>query len=544
MSDPERSAVSRAREAFERRAWEQACVDFSQAERDGPLEPADLDRYASAAYLSGRDAEGARLRSRAHKEHLDRGNAEAAVRSAFWLAIQLVDAGDMSQAGGWLARAHRLIEERNLDCAEQGYLLIAASLQSLGSGDAGAAYATFGQAEKIGERFGDPDLVSMARLGRGQSLTHLGEVSEGMALLDEVMVTVTSGELSVIPAGMLYCAVIEACFEVLDIRRAREWTEALSRWCDAQPDLVAYRGQCLARRAEVLQLQGDWPEAEAEARRALELLAGRPSAGLALYVQAELHRLRGEFSDAERVFRETHAAGRMPHPGLARLRLAQDQVAEAQSGLETVMQEAHDLIVRLQLLSAYVEVLLAAGEIDAAQQAAAELSGLAAELSAPFVEAVSRGTEGAVLLAAGEHKAALSRVREALELWQEIAVPYEAARTRVLLGRACELLGDRDGAHLEMDAARATFRRLGAAPDLAGIEAMALDEHGALPGGLTEREAEVLRLVAAGKSNRAIAGELFLSQKTVARHLSNIFTKLGVSSRSAATAFAYEHQLV
>lgn len=401
MSDPERSAVSQAREAFERRAWEQACIDFSAAERAGTLEPGDLDRYATAAYLSGRDADGARLRSRAHKEYLDRENSEAAVRSAFWLAIQFVDAGDMSQAGGWLARAHRLIEERNLDCVEQGYLLMAVGMQSLGSGDAGAAYATFGQAEKTGERFGDLDLVTMARLGRGQSLAHLGEVPEGMALLDEVMVTVTSGELSVIPAGMIYCAVIEACFEVFDIRRAREWTEALSRWCDSQPDLVVFRGQCLARRAEVLQLQGDWPEAEAEARRALELLAGRPSAGLALYVQAELHRLRGEFSDAERGFRKTHAAGRMPHPGLARLRLAQDRIAEAQSGLETVIEESFGLIVRAQLLAAYVEVLLAAGEIDAARQAAVELSELAGELSAPFLEAVSQSTGGAVLLCRG-----------------------------------------------------------------------------------------------------------------------------------------------
>lgn len=545
MSPSSRSTLDKARTAFERRAWEEACAHFREAGESTPPEPQDLYLHAMAEYLAGRDAAGTELLTEAHKRFLDRGEIDKAVRCAFWLGMILFDSGDAAQGGGWIGRAHRLLEEGQLDCVEQGYLLIASALQSLGSGDAATAQSVFAQAEKVGQRFADNDLVVLGRLGRGQALTQLGEIAEGMALLDEVMVAVTAGEVSEIPAGVAYCTVIEVCAEVFDLARAREWTEALSRWCESQPDLKPFRGQCLVRRAEVMQMRGEWSAAAGEVQRAVELLAGRPAAGLALYVQAELHRLRGKFSDAEHGYREAHAAGRMPHPGLSQLRLAQGRVPAACSGLRSAMEEAQERgELRSQVLAAYVEIMLAAGEVAAARAAAYELQQMAADLNATLLTARSEAAQGAVLLAEGEPQPALGKLRAAWKLWRQMDAPYEAARVQTQVALARRDLGDEDGAQLEFDAARAVFARLGAGPDLEHIDALAGRIRHAAPGGLTEREAQVLRLVAAGKTNRSIAEELFLSEKTVARHLSNIFTKLGVTSRSAATSYAYEHHLV
>lgn len=544
MSDRQRSALSKAREAYRRRAWRQACTYFALAESEAPLGTDDLDRHASAAFLAGDDERGVDLRTLQHRKLLEEGRTEAAVRAAFWLALQHVEVGDMAQAGGWLGRANRLITEHDLDCVEQGYLLVAAGLQAIESGDAGDACATFDRAERVAKRFADPDLLALSRLGRGQALAHLGDVADGMALLDEVMAAVAAGEISEIPAGIAYCALIETCFEVFDVARAQEWTEALSRWCESQPDLVAFRGQCLARRAEVMQLHGDWPEAEREASRALDLLAGRPAAGLALYVLAELRRLRGHFASAEQTYGDAHACGRMPHPGLSRLRLAQGRGDDARAALESVVGESDEQLVRAQMLAAYVEALLVCDRLEDAHEAADELAAMARALSSPMLSAIVDEAQGAVLLRRDDPKAAIHRLRNALKLWRQIEAPYEAARTQVHLARACRALGDEDGARFQLEEARNAFEKLGARPDLDALEASGKYGRSVTPGGLSRRELEVLRLVAAGKSNRLIAEELFISQKTVARHLSNIFAKLQVASRAAATSFAYEHDLL
>ena len=547
--DPERvtDAVARGRAAFAAKAWVEAHARLSAADREVPLDPSDLERLATAARLTGSDPESADLWARAHQAFLASGNPERAARCAVQLAIRLLLDGEPARSGGWLARARRQLDEGGRDCVEQGYLLLPPAIQASFAGEPEASRATFARAATIGERFGDRDLTMLARHGEGRALIQLGEIERGVALLDEVMVAVTADELSPAIVGDVYCSVIEACHEIYDLRRAQEWTTALARWCASQPDLSPYRGACLIRRAELLQLTGAWPDALGEAERARASLSGPPvhrAVGAAWYRLAELHRLRGEPAAAEEGYREGSRWGRDPHPGLALLRLAQGRVEAAAVAIRRVVAEARDARSRATELAACVEIMLAAGDDSAARAAAEDLSRMAVSQDAPFLGALAAQGMGAVLLAEGQPESALAGLRDAAAAWQELDAPYEAARVRVLIGLAHRALGDEDTAAIELDAARHAFTRLGAAPELQRLDALV---SAAGPGGahrLTTREVQVLGLVATGRTNRAIAEALGISEKTVARHLSNIFTKLGLSSRAAATAYAYQHDLL
>jgi DNA-binding CsgD family transcriptional regulator len=530
----EREALARGREAFARRAWSDACAHLAAADAVD-----DLDRLAVASYLTGHDAESVDAWARAHRAAMQGGDLALAARCAFWLGFTQLLRNEVALGGGWLARAQRLLDDAGLDTVEQGYVLVPGAKQRIES-DSEAALAMFERVGRVGERFGDSDLATLGRLGRGQSLVRLGRVAEGVASLDEALVAVTAGEASPVVVGIVYCAVIRTLHDISDLRRAQEWTAVLSDWCASQPDLVPYRGQCLVHRAEIMQLRGDWSGAMDEVRRACEHLSRpptHPAVGDAHYEQAELHRLRGEFADAEAAYRRASDWGRTPHPGLALLRLAQGRTAVAEAAVRRVLDESRDRVTRSRMLGPAVEVFLAAGDVTAAREAAGELAAIAAEVDLPAVGAAADEATGAVRLAEGDPKGALGPLRAAWRAWRDLDAPYESARVRVLLGRACRQLGDEDGAALELDAARRTFEQLGATPDLSRMDTRP-------GGGLTAREVEVLALVASGKTNRAIAEALVISEKTVARHLSNIFTKLGLTSRAAATAYAYEHDLV
>lgn len=539
--------LQRGRDAYARRAWGDAHAQLSAADRRAPLEPEDLERLAMAAYLIGRDTESLEILARAYHQSAEGGDLARAARCAFWSGYQLISKGDMAQAGGWFARGRRLLDDGQLDSVEEGYVLISVALQTLVEGDAASAYPIFGEAATVGGRFRDPDLLTLAGLGQGQALIALGKTVEGLTALDEIMVGVTTGEVSAIVAGLVYCAVIAACQEAFDLRRAQEWTEALSRWCGSQPDLVPYRGQCLVHRAQLMSLQGAWPEAMDEADRARETLSRAPdqsAVGMAFYELAELHRRRGDFEKADDAYRQANQWGHPPQPGLALMRLAQDRMEAAEAAIRRVMDEAGDLVTRAKLLPAHVEIMLAVGDVPTARAAADDLSEIARAFGAPLLDAVAGHSQGAVLLAEGDPRAASSALRHAWGIWQELEAPHEGARTRILMGLACRRLGDHDTATMELDAARLVFERLGAAPDLASVLDLCRETAPQAGGGLTAREVQVLGLVATGKSNRAIASELVISEKTVARHVSNIFTKLHVTSRAAATAYAYEHDLL
>jgi len=537
--------LEEGRRAFERQAWTDAHTLLLSADRESGIEPADLMRLAMAAYLIGRDEESVEILTRAHQGSTSGNDIAHAARCAFWIGFQLMGRGDAAQAGGWFARGGRLLAENELDCVEQGYLLIPVALQNLYGGEFQTSLETFEQVAALGARFEDPDLKTLGRLGRGQALIGMGRTDEGVGMLDEVMVAVTTGDVSAIIRGLAYCAVIGACQEVFDLGRAKEWTEALTNWCASQPDLVPYRGQCLVHRAQLMLLQGEWADAKHEAERARDTLAQAPdqgSIGMAFYELGELHRLRGLFAEAEVAYREASRWGHAPEPGLAKLRLAQGQIAAAEAASRRVVDEARDLITRSKILPAHVEIMLACNDVPAARVAADELSKIADEVGAPLLRAIAAHAQGAVLLGEGHERAALTSLRQAWSTWQQLEAPYEAARARVLIGLACRALGDEDGAGMELDAARLVFEQLGAAPDGDRVEALA--GGAATPAGLTGREVEVLGLVATGKTNRQIADDLVISEKTVARHLSNIFTKLGVTSRAGATAYAYQHDLV
>jgi DNA-binding NarL/FixJ family response regulator len=539
--------IERGRKAFADHEWADALVHLSAAAEESPLEIDDLERQAAAAYLAGRADESVELWEMAHRDCVQRADVARAARCAFWLAFILLNRGELARGGGWVDRAQRLLDEGEVDCVEHGYLRYCTALRQVFEGGVVAARAGFRAAVEIGDRFNDPQLTTLARIGEGRCLIYLGEIAKGVALLDEAMVAVGAEEVSPIAAGDAYCTVIDGCYELFDVRRAWEWTTALSRWCEAQPQLVMYRGDCFVHRAEIMHLHGDWSDAMDELERALVRLAdpvGSRELGAALYLRGELHRLRGEFEDAAQAYRQANELGREPQPGLALLRLAQGRVEAAMAAIRRVLEEAEDPISRSRVLDPYVEIALASGDVQAAKAAAEELSAIASDLDSPLLQAVAESAAGTVLLAENEPQDALALLRHAWMGWRALEAPYEAARTRIPIALACRALGDEEGAEMELDAARSVFEGLAAAPDVGRVEELSQIGAPRAAGGLTAREVEVLSLIATGRTNRAIATELVISEKTVASHVSHIFTKLDLTSRAAATAYAYEHNLV
>jgi DNA-binding CsgD family transcriptional regulator len=540
--------LEQAREFYQQRQWSKAYDAFVAADRALTLGADDLELLAMSAYLVGRDEDYLAVLERAHEEHGRSSNGLRSARCAFWLGRRLLLRGDAGRATAWFARATRIVEGAGRECAEQGFLLVPVAEHHLIAGDCERAYTVAAAAVQIGERVIEPDLIACARHIQGRALLQQGELARGLALLDETMLLVMAGKLSPLMTGLLYCSVIEGCQRVYAVARAREWTLALSEWCETQSEMVAFTGSCLVNRAEIMRLHGEWHEAFVEAQRACERCTrvdNRRAAAAAHYQRAEVHRLRGQLAAAEEAYRNASQRGCEPQPGLALLRLAQGRTDLAAAAIRRVVAATKDPLERTKILPAHVEIMLACGDEAAAHEACRELEAIAARLGADVLAAMAAHARGTVELARGDGCAALGSLRESWHLWQQIDAPYPAARARVLIGVACRMLGDEDGALLELDAARAVFDQLGAAPDIAHLDSIA--ERAADAGSshrLTRRELQVLRLIASGKTNKLIAGELSLSEKTVDRHVSNIFMKLSVPSRAAATAYAYRHQLV
>ena len=533
----------RAQDAIERRSWGDAFAELVTAREAGELGAEDLERLALAAYMVGRDDESETAWMDAHREWARLQEHERAADCAFRHALCLFFRGDLAPAMGWVARGRRVLQRSDADCIERAWLAMLTALPRLFERDVDAA-SSFADAERVAERLADADAATFARLGLGVALLSQGRTTEGMALLDEVMVAVTTEEVSPVIAGIAYCQTIASCQAVFDLRRAREWTRALSRWCDSQPDLVPFRGNCLVHRCEILQLEGAWPVAAAEAARACEALAGPPawdSLGSAYYQLGEIQRLRGELAQAEESYRQARLAGREPEPGLSLLRLAHGRADLARQAIHQALEDTEDPVLRSRLLPACVEIALETGDLTVARESADELAATAAQVGAPYLHAIAAHARCAVLLAEGQPQAARTALRRVVKQWRELEAPYEVARARALLAIACRELGDEEGAELEREAAAQVFAELGAATDLERVRGQVAPGLATTP--LSAREREVLVLVAAGKSNKAIALELSISEKTVARHMSNMFAKLDVSSRTEAAAYAFRHGL-
>ena len=536
--------LKQGRESYRLRQWAVAYESLSIADQATPLEAEDLERLARSAYLIGREDHFQTALDRAHHAYLKAGESVHAARCAFWLGLSLLLRGELGPANGWLARAERLLADR--DCVEQGYLLLPVAERDLAERNYEAAHTAASRATSIGHRFDEPDLVACALHLEGRVLIQQGRVRAGLALLDEAMVAVTAGELSPVVTGLIYCSVIEACQQAYALRRAREWTSALTNWCQQQPEMFAFTTTCLVRRAEIMQLQGAWPEAIREVQRACnrfsEGAADRPPAA-AFYQQAEVYRLRGEIGAAEEAYQNASQGGWEPQPGLALLRMAQGRTVAASAAIRRAVAATTDRLQRTKLLPAYIEIMLKVGELEEARAACVELEETAASFDSDVLTAMAAQGRGAVQLAEGNSQAALQSLRPAWHVWEQVEVPNMAARVRVLTGRACQALGDEDGSGLEFSAARAVFKKLGAAPDLETVDSL-LRRVCPPSHGLTARELQVLRLVSAGKTNKAIAAELCLSERTIDRHVSNILTKLNVPSRAAAIAEAYNRKLL
>lgn len=541
------SLLARGRSAFASRAWKDALAALAAADRGAPLDADDLWTFAWSCGLAGREDAMLGVLERLYELHLASGECERAAHAAFWLGFRLLFLGEVARGGGWLARAERMVEKSGRECAMQGYLLLPLVRRHFTAGEYDMAHALAERAAVIGERFGDVDLSVFARNLQGRVLLRQGRVDAGLAFIDEAMLSVTNPVLSPLVAGLVYCSALDSCQGVYALDRAREWTHALSRFCNDQPQLVTFTGACLVHRSELLELTGDWPAALSEADEAVTRFVDGYDRGVAadaLYQRAELQRLRGELGRSEDDFRRASEFGKDPQPGLALLRLAQGKLEAAEGAIRRALSATTDPLRRARLLPARVEIALAANDVAEARKASDELSAIASSVGVEALSALAANTRGLVELAEGEPEKAQITLREAFLAWQRLGAPYLAARARAALGCACRELSDEEGAKLELGAARVTFDRLGAAGDLAALDRLSPPSVARPAFGLSPRELEVLRLVASGKTNKAIAKELCLSEKTIDRHVSNIFDKLDVPSRAAATAYAYEHGLL
>ena len=533
--------LRQAREAFERRDWALASERLQSV---GDLSVADTMALATAAFLIGDADEAVRALQAGYQDSIKKGDALGAVRFAFWLGFVLNTRGEMAVGGGWVARAERLLENQPEDIVERGYLLIHEFFQHLFRGDLARAEETAARVVQTGRRFQDADLVAQGLNCLGRIMIYSGRVREGLALLDEAMVGISAGEVSPIIAGSVYCSMIEACQELSDFSRAASWTIALTRWCDAQPSLVPFTGQCSLHRGQIMRLRGAYDEALAEfalAQRRYQAEGTIAPAGRALAEQGDVLRIRGKLDEAEAAYRQAAELGHEPQPGLLLAWLARGRTAAAIPAVRRLLAEAQGPVRRSWLLPASVQAMVEAQLLEEARQYSDELSAIASAFGSSALQAAAAYAGATVELASGEMGEALRQARDSSRLWSDIGSPYETARARVLVARALRELGDEDSARSELAVARGSFAEMGAAPAIEEVDKLL---HRARPGGLTEREVEVLKLVAEGRSNPDIARALVLSQKTVERHLSNIFTKLAVPSRTAAAAYAHEHGLV
>lgn len=537
MCSARRDTLDAARAAYRRNAWGDATALYLRADDEAELDPQDLEALVWAAGISARDAEMLKALERLYAHHEERGDQENCARAAFWCGLRNMMIGETGLGSGWLQRAAKHAEATPEDCVQRGYLCLPQVFMHRGRGQYDAAIAAADTALGFGERAADADLIALAGSLKGGILFRLGRIDEGYGPIDEAMLLANGDRLSPLVSGVVYCEVVASCCRVLEMVRAREWTAILDAWCRRNPQARAFNGVCQVHRAEVLQLEGNWGEAYAEAERAAERLDGtteQTAMATAAYRRAELLRLRGRFAEAEAEYLQAREIAIDPQPGLALLRLAMGRTEEAAAMIRGAIETATDLPQKTALLPAGIDICIACGDLEGAEYLCAEMTGIAERFGTEILARVADQGHGTLALARGDAAGAIALLGKARRYWSEFGAPYLVARLRVDIARACIELGDTHTAEMELRAAEKAFRDLGAEPDLERLSTIRI---GRQIGMLTARECEVLALMAEGGTNRGIAADLGLSPKTVNRHVENIFDKLGVSSRAAAVAW-------
>jgi len=509
--------------------------------REAVLSGDELDELGQAAWFVGRDDVSVRAWERAHLRYLDDGDLAAAVRCVFWLGFTLSEHGDEIRAGAWMSRLMELCGRDDATTATDAARALCLAVGAFAHGEAEASVPLFRAAIERADAASDADTLTLATMGLGRALLAGGRMQEAFTELDRVMLLIADGRVSDRAAGPAYCAVIASLLGRGDVERARVWTRELGDWCDAQRGLEPFRGECTLHRAGVLQLGGEWEAAASAADEVCATEKRGETLANAWYRAADLHRVAGRPDPARQALRRAAALGREVQPGLALLHRDTGDLAGAWAGLEAARTTPHEPAVRAELLAAAVRVAVDRGRLADARAAADDLRGCAAAFDTLYLRALSARADGEIALAEGRSAEALALLRAAWAAWRRLDAPYDAALTRISIGAAIRGVGDAEGAELEFDAARGVLEGLGAIPDLARLERIAAAPGAASDPGLSRREREVLALVARGWSNRRIAEHLFLSERTVARHVGSILAKLGVPSRSAATAYAFEH---
>jgi class 3 adenylate cyclase len=455
------------RKALERHAWGEALDLLKQAEAAGELDAEGLENLADAAWWMAQPADAIAARERAFSAYVAAGNTRRAAGVALRLTQLNANKLAFAAAQAWFSRAQQLVED-DQDSVEFGYMLFTGFLLGPATPDLAETIALGQRIADIGKRHNDRELQAMASIAQGSALIAHGDIAAGFAYFDAATVAAVAGELDIWSTGWVYCTTIGTCRELADYRRASEWTEATTRWCERQ-SITGFPGICRVYRAEIVALRGAWAQAEQEARRACEELQRYDlgmSAGLAFYDIGEIRMRMGDLPAAKEAFRRAHEMGMVPEPGMSLLRLAEGDAANAGSSLHRALANETVKFTRARLLPAEIEVALALGDRDRARTASTELDEIAKRFGTPAMEAIASSSRGMLQLADGDAVAAEGTLRAVLRLWLELGVPYEVARTRLLLAEAYRAQGDGPAATLELEAAYSTFERLGARRDL------------------------------------------------------------------------------
>lgn len=532
--------LERARTAYARRDWAAARDAYRSS---GRLAADDLAAQATACWWLGLADENLRLSADLHRmllhDHDVAGAAKVALEIGFTESLR----GREEVGMPWIARARRLFDQVP-DAPQRGLLMVVEADLAANAGDLATADDLAHRALELGERHDDATLVALGLFVCGLLAFRRGRTREALDRLDEAMLPVQAGDVQPEWAGNLYCRMMQLCHELADLSRARRWNALADRWCRGYAPAVLFTGICRVHRVQVMQAQGQWEEAEIEARRAADDLVDLDlvPAAEAYYRLGEVHRLRGSLDQAESAYRRAHELGRDPLPGLALLHLCRGRGHIATSVLEAALEVERAPLRRAPLLAAHAEVALATDRGDIAAVCVEELGSIAEQYASQGWRSAARRWHGAVLLQQGRCAESMPVLREARAWYQRMDAPYDVARVQVDLAAAAEGLGDDDTARRERAGAEATFESLHAERDLGRLRAQ--QRHRSNPGGLSAREVEVLAVIAGGITNREAAAQLGISERTVGRHLANAYLKTGVSSRTAAVAWARDHGLL